>query len=337
MSDPIFIYEEVTVPVNARRNVILKHPAKAAVMVDEIRFFYRHSHGTTVLYNPVDALRVKVKVGNWDATDGDVPVSLLCPLTDSSVAWLNCNAANVGIASYTWKLPKPLYLPRNGQVTFDFGLFDDLAVPAANALIGDMDIGVALVGRVMLPSEPPAITVMMPYATAWLGPTQAKAFGSDLGGAVSGKSGPHDLKNARKQPLNVSHMTVCAMIGAEVAAGRFEGLDALGDLNGGFPLIAPSALGVSNNLYAGDNGIRLQIRDTRGGLVVRDPTPLASVFNMTERAWRMNTVLAPSHYFIVSLSGGWKFIPVDSVVGLRISMGLLGHHEIPVADLGVSL
>jgi len=335
MSDPIFVYDEAVVPVGARRNIILKHPSKSAILVDEIRFMYRYTTTLSlanIRYNPADALRVKIKVGNWAVTNGDVPVMLLCPLTNPSVYWIGQYGGGYGLASLTMKLAKPLYVPRNGQITFDFGLFNDLSFIVN--MFGDMTVGVALAGRALASTELPQGSVAMPYATAWLSPVSTQNLtlgGGVFGAAVNYKTSVNDLKNGRKLPLKLTHMTACATI-AGAGGANSPIFDAFG--NGRDSNITAGSsfmLGVRTDIPNG--GLRLQVRDTRGGFIVRDPTPLAMLIDPTSRSWQMNTILDPSNYLIASVAGGWAFAGGQT---FRMGLGLLGYHEVPLADMGVS-
>lgn len=357
MGDPIVVFGEVPAsslsPTSPRYNVILKHPSKTAMLVEEIRFYYTVPGAAARdgdYWNAIDLLRVKIKVGNWDVTEGDVPVNALGVLTDPLQSWSSGLTPTLAVGSVTWKLPKPLYLPRNGQITFDFGMFNDLIDPSAMPDVGTLtltNVGVAITGQALTSQDAPQNKVFMPYARSWMAPTalpDAALLPAVVGGSIDAQSNASDLKNTKPYPLNLNYMTILGMVGyTPITSGTYVLADALTLTAAGLdvPLIAGTALGMAVGVP--QTGIRMQLADTRGGFVIRDPAPIASVFNMTERAWRMNCVLAPQQYFIATLSGGWSawtdpgMVGDPAGIGLRLTFTLLGYHEIPIADMGVAL
>lgn len=324
-----------------RANVILKNPAVTAVEVLEFRFFYT-TLGSGFLassYNPVDLVRAKIKVNQRSVTNGkDVPVSLMCPLVDDGSYWSNYGTGQAGNASYTWKLTKPMYLPHNGQVTFDFVIADDFDPLQLynNANIAQMQISVAMVCRSTQEAAPSKVCV--PFATSWLTPVSLPdaAAVSASGGLLNFQSAVSDLRNGNKYAAHIEYLTASAMIGYGDNGARRAMRDGFGEVGGASPIVAASLMGYK---YAGlRNGIRLQMRDTRGGFVVRDPTPLGLVVHPPSRAWKMNTIMAPDQYYIASFTGQWELDGGDAThtsQGFRLGLGLVGYHEVPLSDLGV--
>jgi len=350
MSDPIFLYDEYyggnttgkPSILNRRQQIILKNPSKTAMLVTDIRFMIITNDDNDPSFGQ-DGFRVRIRVGNYDVTDGDVPIVLLCPRT--SPAYVFRRGQGLFSISLGWKLPKPLYVPRNGQVTFDFTYANDATVPAASLpskYYDAMQIGVGLAGTALDSDAVVPHTVQVPYAKAWLTPPGAGASIGRTGagcdyGKIDAKSGVSDLVNTRKWPLHLNHMMICSTV-----FNTSFSIDCPDDAFAGYedsPQLAPSALGVPLSPLPA-SGIRMQARDTRGGFIVRDTTPIAMVFNIPERSWKMNTILAPNNYILLTLTGAWEATYTGGTrqgLGIRLGFALLGYHDVPIADLGVSL
>lgn len=68
------------------------------------------------------------------------------------------------------------------------------------------------------------------------------------------------------------------------------------------------------------DSLKVQIVDSKGGFVVRDPTPFTNLFFRLHRAWNINTVMAPRQHFDAQLHAepGWNIgTPAIALVGYR--------------------
>lgn len=141
---------------------------------------------------------------------------------------------------------------------------------------------VIAIGR---PVETPPKVVNVPYVRAWIAPTSAGTTAYEV------ESKESDLVNPFPVPLHLQRMV-----------GNVYGA--------GFKL----------DWYHQADTLFTQIVDSKGALVVRDPTPFKNVFLDLGRIWNLNTIMAPRGRFDVTLRAepGLNYgTPMISMVGYR--------------------
>lgn len=310
-NSPILIGQSVSNILNGSTQFVpegFKNPLKQGVWIDEIRFTVtsRKVAGGTWGGDVPDALRVAIRLGKAELTKGLIPAALLCRPRD----WLG-EAPSV-LHNFIWRLPKPLYLPQNGNVSVQLQQREDFQSSALR-----LDVDVALVCRPTL--EVPE-NVHVPYAAFFQGTMVTS-------GTTVEQSNENDLRNPFQQTLNIVRFALtnwATMPNTDDGIGAFAQNPTFGIVSQvpGWTFDAPGMCGA--------NTIRLF--DSDGDFGVRDVTPSGAFVALADRTWKVNAKLKPNNYFIVEMSTKLS----TGYFKTRQAVGMIGYRTIPLAELGVA-
>jgi hypothetical protein len=280
----------------------LENPFQGPMWLDEIRF--RLPDTTPVLGVSWSSVFCKLKLGDLPITQGNVPISLLGKgLNDFSEG-----TAFAGGSPYifTWKLPKPLFIPARELLrpTLYFAPYSGAA--AAN-------VTVCYACRPLAVGTPTPKTLQVPWVAAYVPPMQAT--GVAAADRVD-ESQPSDLYNPWDQDLHVQRFVGRLMVQGQVGE------------ESSYMAIAS----VSPNLQAGlateATGTLISAQDSQNNILIRDPTPFAHVFDFVDRAWTVNCLLPPKGFYQFTVERLWaQYTGVSVTATTGISM--VGWREVP--------
>lgn len=176
------------------------------------------------------------------------------------------NGATRGFLSYSWRLPRPLFVPAGSAVIPDFTHRGDIP-DAVNVRVGYSARTVKTKPRV----------VYIPWVARYI----SKSF--DLSEAITDSSNELDLVNPHKEVLHLQ---------------RFTGRTMVQSVSGGTQTVA------ENNPLLTSRYLKMRMVDSYGRPVVRTFSPFGSVFAAGSRSWEMDNgaMLDPQSFYIVDLT-----------------------------------
>lgn len=216
--------------------------------------------------------------GTEQLTNGSVPLWNFGrqenPLAETKVD----NQYTTVFNSYTWRLPRPLYVPA-GAVIIPTFTHTGLTSSALNVRVGYS-------GRTIFKKPK---NVFLPWVASYSSP----AF-SPASSAGSAQSSELDLVNPFDQPLNLQRFV-----------GRIQGVD----VNGNVVDETTSSLIANQYLMA-------RMNDSYGRAIVRNYVPFSSVFSPVTRSWEMSNGarLDPNSYYRLFLN---KLVSPSDVVAFN--------------------
>lgn len=260
--------------------------------VDEIRFVDQTPTAVDALGNYSDAygafIDARIKIAGQDVTQSYVPLWSLSPYENP--IWLR------NVSTYVYRPPKPIIV-MPGEIP-DI----DLQVDAnAIALVGQAiskNIRVAVCGRPMLPDEP-LDQIDVPWCAAW-NPLFTSAGGFQ-------ESNQNDLVNPFDKPLHVSSLVGNMFFGGNGSIGADAAI-AQPDLT--------------------ELLLTIQMNDTQGGMLIRDPVPFGHVFSAIDRIWKSRLTLTPQAYLIMSANMEAWTPGVDVGNSAYVNVGMHGFRTV---------
>lgn len=259
------------------------------MLLDEVRIYIT---GATVATPITYGLGLDLKLGRVPLTKDFVPIAnfgkALNDDPDPPGILIGQGPMNVR-GPWTWRLPKPLYIP---ATEFLIPRIFNNPVYAASQT---RTITIAYAGRALDVDERVPDAIDVPYVSYWQTPIQS------AGSATPQQSTEADLVNPFNEPLAVQRF-----IGRCWANGaQFPGAGVLGFPDVGFSVAVRAA-------------------NSNGVIMVKDPTPFPTVFSLTDRSWTVNSLLAPKGFFIFYLDFDQfgeeqvdDIAPMISMVGYR--------------------
>lgn len=332
---------------------------RGGMMVDEIRFLVTMKPTVADPLTPFktilhDACRFYCKVGKTELTSGYVGMSLAAGVRDW---YVDCQIAHddvdpgwhdsYGVGVFTWRLPKPMFLPENGVLDIGVKQQDDLSFPAS---LLNVDIAV-LCREVPKGQEPKMVDV--PYVMAWYGGALvnpgAQVFGSAgqptvvVASAIQ-QSSTSDLRNTHRVSLKVTRFAATQWANGDfflnttnsygkgaAAAGQQSGPEYNAWIGGAAPLLSPANNNIGN-ASAPYSPTSLQILDQHGQPIVRDQASPGAIFAYADRAWRVQATLPPNGYYLIDATP----VITSPFKASRLAVAVIGYRTIPVAELGVA-
>lgn len=277
----------------------LENPFRAPMWLDEIRFRLPVGSGTGVDPDAWSSLFIELKLGNIPLTKGFVPISLFGKvLNDSQNVGEYANNGAPGV--FTWKLPRPLYIPARELLrpTMYYETFSGAPAKTVN---------IVYVCRPIEKNAPVPRKLDVPWVTFYR-PAFLTAAGSDQ----TDQSSPSDLSNPWNEELHVQRFV-----------GRFMGRNAAGedDVNMG---LASARITLATGAIA--IGTLVSAQDSYNNILIRDRTPFAHVFNFIDRAWTVNCILPPKGFYLFTIDRLWSGASGATVATVGISM--VGWREV---------
>lgn len=284
-------------------STLLENPFQGPMWLDEIRFRLpgiAYDSGS-----PWGSLYCKLKLGNLPLTQGNVPISLFGKALNDSVE--NTAATSGGPFVFTWKLPKPLFIPARDYLRPIFYYAPFSGAAAAN-------ITVAYACRPLPVGTPTPKTLQVPWVAAYVPPMQAT--GVAAADRVD-ESQPSDLYNPWDQDLHVQRFVGRLLVQGNTAVEE-TGLMGLASAS---PQLQAFGAGVD-----AATGTMITAQDSQNNILIRDPTPFAHVFDFVDRAWTVNCVLPPKGFYQFTMERYWADYSAGYTATTGISM--IGWREV---------
>lgn len=259
-----------TVPVAA-----LKNPMGADMEILEIKF------EVSGLYPPINSVRgvafggtvsCALSLGGYELTNGSIPVWGFGRAENLSAENKVNNPSDTALSrnwsAYTWRLPRPLYVPADAVVLPNF-VHTGFITEALNVRIGYSARSVFVKPK----------TVCLP----WVAQYTSKAF-NPIETAGTDQSAELDLVNDTDKTFRLQRFT-----------GRTLYIDPAGNASEDSPQ------------SFGSQQLTMRMVDSYGRPLVRNFTPFRSVFGALTRSWELENVgaeLDPGAYYRVFLKNG---------------------------------
>lgn len=298
----------------------LRNPYQTAMLVDEIRLYSAVTPDQQLTNSPVlmnDIPKFRLKLGSQELTDEFVPQYLFGPTLD----WFSFISAITpsGYGVTIWRLPKPLYVPRNGFINATFAndaAFWQAAIAGRTLESFTVDFGIALAAR-SLPSDYPVPEyVDVPYVSKFL----SEDFSSAV--PIQFQSSETDLKNPFQEELQVDQFIY--MVEQGIYKAEQSGYTTLR------PVMDPTQ-GELPDVLA--RILTMKIYTYSGAVVQRDPIPLGVIASPAHRSWPLKTALPPKGYVTCYVNAD----PVAATTNsFRLCASIVGHRRVALANLGVA-
>lgn len=307
---PLLLQTQITVPAAGEMGVAdptkLENPFQGPMWLDEIRF--RLPVASPSLDNngvSWSSLFCKLFLGEMPLTQGNVPISLLGKGLNDSIE--NTYTVNDSPYIFTWKLPKPLFIPARDYLkpVLYFAPFSGAA---------SVVVTVCYACRPLPIGTPTPSVLQIPWVASYVPPVQVT--GVAAADRVD-ESQPSDLYNPWFEDLHVQRFVGRLMgvnnAGVGGSSGEENGFMALASVSPDFQS------GLSNGV-----GTLISAQDSQNNILIRDPTPFAHVFDFIDRAWTVNCILPSKGFyqftverFWAQYSGSLNFTPGISMIGWR--------------------
>lgn len=292
MRSPILLSATATVAPGAVaefETTRLQNPFRTAMLIDEVRIFISGSTATTPI---TYGLGLDLKLGRVPLTKDYVPIAnfgrALNDDPDPPGILIGQTTMSV-LGPFTWRLPKPLYVPATEFLIPR--IFNNPPYAASQT----RTITIAYAGRSLDESERIPDVIDVPYVSYWECPVQTS------GNQTPQQSTEADLVNPFNEPL-----TVQRFIGRCWGTGaQFPGGATIGTPDVGF-------------------GVGVRAANSNGVIMVKDSTPFPTLFSLPDRSWTVNNLLAPKGFFLFYLDfdqfgevQSADIAPIISMVGYR--------------------
>lgn len=277
----------------------LENPFQAPMWLDEIRFRLPDpGNNDAVIVAAWSSLFVELKLGSLSLTKGFVPISLFGKVLNDSV---DSEGGPYGSGLYTWKLPKPLFIPARELLrpTIYYAPFSGAPAKSVNIIY---------CCRPLPRGTPEPKTLQVPWVSFFMPPMLANPNAVD----TTDVSTPGDLYNPFEQDLHVQRFI-----------GRL-----MCQNNGGEAQTNMSIASANINQTTGilTVGTLVSAQDSMNNILIRDRTPFAHVFDFLDRAWTVNCLLPPKGFYLFTVDRLWAAYTREVTATVGISM--VGWREI---------
>jgi len=330
---PISLLAQVTLPAQAGELGLpdptrLENPFQAPMWLDEIRFHIPYvKDGPNFVPLRWSNLFVKLLLGNIPITKGAVPLSLLCKqLNDSAVPDVNVGTPTeqlmpVTYNVYTWKLPKPLFIPAR-----DFLRPVIYYAPSPTSVIplSAVTVNVTYVCRPLPKNTPTPKKLQIPWVTYYSPPVMENFSDSLID--RSDQSTPSDLYNPFEQELHVQRF-VGRFLNFQIGNSQTPDDNNYGDLKG-VMTFADELVDFRNNVPL--SGTFVSAQDSFNNILIRDPTPFYHVFDAIDRSWTVNCVLPPKGFYLFTVDRLWAYLQseFDYVAAATVGIGMISWRDV---------
>lgn len=277
------------------------------IQIEEIRFLVSVNSNLSVpTIGAVEALpssrvRVRLKMGRLDLTNGFIPLCLLGPRITSFYGAISGDDAYDGLPGFftaagntaqtvwdyqRWRFPRPLIVPHGSTLLPQFQVLQpDGTTILSTKGNASYTVYVAMIGRTFdreLPKKMP-----VPYATAWIADPVSKGL----------QSSDDQLVNKFNVDLHLQRFV--GRVVSEIANGLWV------DSGSGFPVI------------------QLTLNDSSGYQLVESTIDWSDVFNQARKTFNASGVLGPRQWYKARINtaalpiGGPGNIPMISLIGWR--------------------
>lgn len=301
---PIILSDRITVSagqIRQAQSVNLQNPFRAPMLIDEIRYRVAASNSPSGVSDGYWGLRVRHTLGRTPLMSDFIPIGALCRVLGSEGANLSPVSDEVAVSDgwFTWKLPKPLYVP--GTEYLNTEVFNSNVPGSVYGSVGSnsFTLEVAYSGKtVEFDAKPKVIAV--PWAALY----EAPAVPVTPGEFFSNKSSEANLRNPFNELLHVQ---------------RFIGRAANSRLFNAFQEFDASTMTERTTVRAADSF---------GRVFVRDQTPFFHLFTFPSRTWTVNTKLQPKGFFIFEIQRDYTDLVSTNAVENSEVISMIGHREV---------
>lgn len=241
----------------------LKNPMGQDMEILEVKFEISTATGSGAALG--GSVACELTLGGYKLTKGSVPVWLFGRAENLSAEFKTDAALGINYNAYTWRLPRPLFIPAGALISPKFNHL--------GYVNGDLTVRVGYSGRACF-KQPRSIS--MP----WVASYASKVF-NPINVAGSDSSQELDLVNATEQVFRLQRFV-----------GRTSFISQAGTFSEEFPQSFATRY------------LNLRMVDSYGRPIVRTYTPFRSVFGAPTRSWELEEVgaeLDPSAYYRVFL------------------------------------
>lgn len=323
MISPLILQAQIVPPVGGGSfgladTTQLENPFQSPMWLDEIRFRLDNAPVDSFWSLPGwDRIRVELKLGNINLTNGFVPISLLGKiLNDSNGEGVIDNGTRVENAPFvfTWKLPKPLFIPARELLrpTMYFETF-----PGAVA----RSVTIIYACRPLPKGTPTPTKLQIPWVSYYQPPD---ILISPLSPAVDAtdQSTPANICNPWDEELHVQRF-VGRLMGRARAHGFTSGFEEMG-----YMTLASAKTNYQNGKV--QIGTLVSAQDSFNNILIRDQTPFSHVFSFVDRSWTVNCVLPPKGFYLFTVDRLWTgYEPRDwEAFTATVGISMIGWREV---------
>lgn len=270
----------------------LRNPLDAPMFIDSIVITPPLANGTPT---PIADLLVKFKIGRHFLTNDFVPACTLDKVPNVSRSITGGGVTQVGDQggfNFIWHFKKPLFVPRFGYMQAEFwntGLTGQVAYE---------NMVLTYRGR-SLPQDFMPDAVHIPWNAAYMGPLKLLVNNATANSTEQSKA--TDLLNPFDVPFRIHRMQ-----GTVAWNGAMD------------PVGTPDA----PSLYA-----LLRLTDSKGGIIIRDPTPLWHVFSPIDYSWPISATMEPKQNYIANYDLRYASTNAAGTVRTRVYTAVTGHRS----------
>ncbi len=285
----------------------LENPFQTPMWLDEIRFRMPIPEGGS-RGQAWSSLSIELRLGNTPITRSFVPISLFGKVLNDSRDFGE-SGVNGGTTPYspdvfTWKLPKPLFIPAREFLRPTLYFTPYSGAPATTVTI--------MYCCRPLPAGTPAPQVMqIPWVSYFKPPNLTTPAAVDS----SDQSTPSDLYNPWDEELHVQRFV-----------GRLMGQN-LGEDQQHMSLASAN---INLNTGALVTGTLVSAQDSFNNILIRDRTPFAHVFDFIDRAWTVNCILPPKGFYLFTVDRLWSAYNPSPAFTATVGISMVGWREVQV-------
>lgn len=295
----------------------LENPFQGPMWIDEIRFRIPATNAMTTPSYAWAGLRAKFTLAGIPLTNGFVPLGLLGKVLNDSVTLGEQDVGDGSPSIFTWKLPRPIYIPAREFLRPTLYL-EPGAVFSPNTFPRTVTIIYAC--RPVAKGTPPPEKINLPWVT-FFKPPYITMTTADGGSDAIDQSQPSDIFNPWPQNLHVQRFV-----------GRLMGIPSGEDQN--HMSIASANINLTTGLPT--SGTFVTAQDSFNNILVRDPTPFAHLFDFIDRAWTVNAVLPPKGFYLFTVDRNWTaYKPFEEDLTATVGISMISYREIDYVGCGL--
>ena len=239
-------------------------------------------------------------MGNYKLTAGSVPVFCFGRAENLSGEMKEAGSvSNLKFCAYTWRLPRPLFIPAGAVLQPRLNHFGYISSP--------LYVRIGYSGRTVF-HQPK--TIYLPWVAGW----NSKVF-NPVASASNDQSQPTHLINSTNQVFHLQRFV-----------GRTHGFTSLGVPSEQYPI------------SFGSRYLKVRMNDSYGRPILRTFTPFRSVFGALTRSWELEELdarLDPGAFYRVFLKkDAMTMAAGQEAVSAQAFVSMVGWRDIPVADFG---
>lgn len=316
---PLLLQAQIIVPpagsMGLADTTLLENPFQGPMWLDEIRFRLPVSDGVMAPPLSWSAIGVDLKLGNIPITRSNTPISLLGKTLNDAFnnnfspgeqAWTNQDDTGfvAGPQMFTWKLPKPLFIPAR-ELLRPTMYFRPYAGAAART------VTICYACRPLPVNFPTPAKLDIPWVSYFSPGFSAVPSATDL----SDQSTPSEIYNPWNEELHVQRFVGRFMGQPYYEADNFMGL-------------ASAQVDFTTGLTK--SGTFVTAQDSFGNILVRDPTPFAHVFDFLDRSWTVNAKLPSKGFYTFTVDRQWSAYPANSLglTAATVGISMIGWREV---------